>query len=393
MIQLYKLEFGKLVRRASCIAGLLLLLLTAAEVYGKYVDPFGSSLYVIDKDGTILHGRAAIRLNRETVERYGGVLTDERVEEILRYFKLNEQQLEALLQDENSDGVESPYADLLIFCYFKEAQTFTVNRDGREETHTIVETFDGEIPMRRIADVFPESVLPLRMEYSLPWTDMMESMILVLFRLGLLMLLLVAPVFSDERMRRMNALLFTSQMGKRKCFWAKAAVAYSMGIVLAAAVVLLHVLITRFAFGSSGLSGSIQIGNLSGTYQNLLCVKTVGACILEAAWLYTADVIFMVSITVLGSVLASNLLTSAVVSAVMWAVPVVLTFWNGIPEAVRLTAPVVHRMKFTRILSQPDVVIGSITVPYSYAAGGILLLLSGLILICAAWLYGHVAGE
>lgn len=392
MIQLYRLEFGKLVRRASCLAGVLLLFCIAVMFYGEGVDLFGSKLYLMEEDGTILHGRAAIRLEQKLADRYGGVLTDERVEQIVQITRLNERQKE--VYSENYDKIDFPYIWHVAAAYFQILKAVTVEMDGTEHTMTgVTEMNDGIIPVRPIADVFPDSVLPLRLQYALPWSGMMESMIFVLFGLGLLMLLMTAPAFSEERMRRMNALLFTSRLGKRKCFWAKAAAAYSLGILLAAAVVLLHVMVTFLFFGGGGLSGSIQIADLSDTYQDLTCVKTVGECILDAALFYTADVIFAVSIGVLASVVASNLLSGIAFSAVIWAVPAVPAYLKVVPEAAGLIAPAVHLTGFHRILSQPDVTIRSVTVPYSYAASASLLLLSVLILLCAAWLYGHVTGE
>lgn len=393
MIQLYRFELGKLVRRASFAAGVLLFVTFAIMTYAEWVDLTGRKLYLIDEDGTLLHGREALKLEQELADRYGGVLTDDSLKEIELLAVWNEQQRETF--EQYGGQIRYPYIYYLIGYYFLNVNSITV-RTGSSELRGVTSielSDDGAIPLRPIADVFPDSVLPLRLAYSLPWSGMMESMILNLFGLGLLILFIIAPAFSEERMHKMNALLFTSKLGKMKCFLVKSAAAYSLGIVFAVAVILLHALVTFAFFGGDGLSGSIQIANLYSEYQELPYVKTVGGAILDAAVFYTADVMFAVSISLLGSVLAPNLLMGIVLSAVLWAAPAAVIFLKAVSEQVRLLAPAVHLTGFSNVLSMPKVTIFSVTIPYSYAAAGILLLLSGLILMFAAASYRRVTGE
>lgn len=393
MLQLYRLEVGKLVRRASFAAGALLFAAIAVMIYAGRVDLFGRKLYLVDEDGTLLHGREALRLEQELADRYGGALTDDKLKEIAQLAHWNERQRETFEQYGSQIGY--PYIYYLISCYFLRKNSITV-RTGSLESRSVTSielSDDSAIPLRRIADVFPDSVLPMRLAYSLPWSGMLESMILNLLGLGLLMFFIVVPAFSEERMHKMNALLFTSKLGKKKCFLAKAAAAYSLGIVFAVAVILLHVLVTFAFFGDDGLSGSIQIADMYSEYQDLPYVKTVGGAILDAAVFYTADVMFAVSISLLGSVLAPNLLMGIVLSAVLWAAPAVVIFLKSVSEQVRLLAPAAHLTGFSSVLSMPEVTIFSVTIPYSYAAAGILLLLFGLILMFAAGSYRRITGE
>lgn len=390
MITLIKLELGKLIRRVSFILCVLMLMISCGLSYSDQVDPFGTKLYIVEEDGTILHGRAAIRWEKEMLEPYRGVLTDELVEEISQELDWNESQREIAFTNGN---VTLPYAyDVVLNLYTTTLETAEyVDGDGRlYNTRTSV---TRETP-QRIADVFPDSALPLRLEYSLPWLNMWESMLGTMFLLQVIVLFMLSPAFSEERTHQMNALLFTSRFGKGKCFRAKITAAYVMGAVFAMAFILFYVLVTLAFFGGDGLNGSIQISSPSWFYQDLPYAKTVGSAIRDTVLLCTADVFFTVSLTVLGSVLAKHVLNGMVISAELWACPIVLSYVNVVPEQIRQLAPVVHLTDFFNgVLHLPDMTFGSVNIPYSYFAAGILILLSVLFTLCAAGVYRHAVGE
>lgn len=397
MRTLYKLELEKLFRRLSALICLVFMLTYCIVTYDKWVDPFGKGLYLVDEDGTIRHGRDAIRLEREWMEPYRGVLTDAHVEEISQISYRHAGQQVTYLQQMNESGarfheIDMPYAERVITYVFLKEEVSTQEYTENGQMVRISTGTSRDTP-RQIGEVFPDSVLPLRLEYSPPWSGMLESMIVLMFLLNLVVLLVISPVFSEEHTRQMNALLFTSKLGKRKCFRAKIAAAYSIGIFFVLTIILIHMLITFLFFGGDGLAGSIQISGEYLFYGDFPYAKTVGSAIFDAALLYTADVLFAVSLTVLGSVLASNVLSGMVISLALWMAPMVLAVIDAVPWQIKMIAPVIHKTDFNALLRLPDVTLGSITIRYSHAAAGVLVLLSVLIALCAAWTYRHATGE
>ncbi len=397
MRTLYKLELEKLFRRKSALICLVFMLASCMMSYDEWVDPFGKKLYLMDEDGTLQHGRDAIRLEREWLEPYRGVLTDAHVEEILKEADLYSGRQFAYLQQMNESlarfhEIDMPYAERVITYVFlkEEVSTQEYTENGQMVGISIGTSCDTPL---QIAEIFPDGVLPLRLEYSPPWSGMLESMIVLMFLLNLLVLLVISPVFSEEHTRQMNALLFTSKLGKRKCFRVKIAAAYSIGIFFVLTIILIHMLITFLFFGGDGLAGSIQISGEYLFYGDFPYAKTVGSAIFDAALLYTADVLFAVSLTVLGSVLASNVLSGMVISLALWMAPMVLAVIDAVPWQIKMIAPVMHKTDLNALLRLPDVTLGSITIRYSHAAAGVLVLLSVLIALCAAWTYRHATGE
>lgn len=394
---LYKLELEKLFRRLSALICLVFMLTYCIVTYDEWVDPFGKKLYLMDEDGMIRHGRDAIRLEREWMEPYRGVLTDAHVEEISQISYRHAGQQVTYLQQMIESGtqlneIDLPYAERVIIHFFLAEEVSAQEYTENGQMVGISNGTSRDTPLQ-IGEIFPDGVLPLRLEYSPPWSGMLESMIVLMFLLNLVVLLVISPVFSEEHTRQMNALLFTSKFGKRKCFRAKIAAAYSIGIFFVLTIILIHMLITFLFFGGDGLAGSIQISGEYLFYGDFPYAKTVGSAIFDAALLYTADVLFAVSLTVLGSVLASNVLSGMVISLALWMAPMVLAVIDAVPWQIKMIAPVIHKTDLNALLRLPDVTLGSITIRYSHAAAGVLVLLSVLIALCAAWTYRHATGE
>lgn len=214
------------------------------------------------------------------------------------------------------------------------------------------------------------------------WNGMLKSLTAGLFSLNLFVLIAVSPLFSEEHMFRMNALLFTSKYGRKKCFTAKNAAAYLMGLALVLTVVLLHIFATLILFGKEGVTCGIQSAG----------IKTVGSAVVDAIWLYTADVLFTISVTVLASVLTSGVLTGTVLSFAFFAIPMI--FLEGFEEVrIKFVMPAVHRADFEKIMSIYPLNIGAIGIPYSYVITGILLLFTVIVMAVTARIYETLPEE
>lgn len=214
------------------------------------------------------------------------------------------------------------------------------------------------------------------------WNGMLKSLVAGMFSLNLFVMIAVSPIFSEEHTFRMNALLFTSKYGRKKCFAAKNAAAYLMGVALVLTVVLLHIFATLILFGGAGVTSSIQS---AGT-------KTAGSAAVDAIWLYTADVLFTISVTVLASVLTSGVLTGTVLSFAFFAVPMI--FLEEFQEVrIKFVMPAVHRTDFEKIMSIYPLNVGSIGIPYSYVITGILLLFTVIIMAVTARIYEALPEE
>lgn len=388
MVALIRLELNKLVRQKPFWITLIVLLVMMLECYLGWVNPGGSNFHILAEDGTLLSGRKAIMQDRQYSEPYRGILTDERVGEILQNERDNEAQIEERIKTVETPDRIFVYAssiNRLVGYYF-----LNTNRDHGGVFETWSYRYKEE-ELRLITEVFPESAMPLYYEYSVQWGGTLEAVITSIFLLNILLFLGVSPVFSEERARKMNALLFTSKFGRWKCFLAKTATVYLLGIWLALGVMLLIFSATLLLFGTEGLQCSIQLVEPF-LYQDCPAAKTLGLVIADAILLSTAGLFFTISLTILASVLAKNSLHAVVLSLALFASPVIVRIFR-VPDAIKLIAPVNRMFDFSGVMSIPDVSVGNIRIAYSHAASGILLLGSAVILLAAGVVYQRHAAE
>lgn len=374
---LISLEFYKIVHKKSFYIGLALLFCYCAAVYVSRVDPLGSRYSMQSQDGSAVNGREAADLERELTQQYRGDLTDDAVWRM--YCDLMKDQNAG--QEGSGQELSQIYPQRVLEHFFLTYTERELVVDGERRTEAAGVSFTKD-QLVRIEELFPESVLPLEFGYSVPWSRMLQSLLAGMFALNLFMMIAVSPLFAEEHTQRMNALLFTSKCGRKKCFTAKVTAAFLVGLLLAFGLVLLHVLLTLALFGGEGLSCSIQLTEPF-LFQWVSYAKTVGTALVDAICLYTADALLTLSMAVLASVLASNVLTATVYALVLFWIPGFLTGASSQPQ-ILLMFPIGHRTRFHEVLMIPHWNIGFIKIQYSYVIAGVLLMFCAL-MIWGAW--------
>lgn len=384
MAALIKMELGKLIKKPFLWISLAILIVFCVEIYSEWVSPGGGNFYALAEDGTVLRGRDMIRHEIETAERYRGILTDDTVEQVLRDEQWNDTQKQTLLQMSLDSKMSllllrAPDMYRMVTYYLTELEPQRSLGDDYWIYHY------GEEEFCKLGDIFPESAMPLNYEYAAHWGGLLQSIISCISALSLFMILAVSPVFAEERVRKTNPLLFTSRFGRWKCFWAKATAAYVFGGAAVIGMILLLVLGTVLPYNAKGLGCSIQLIEPF-LYQDYPFRKTVGSVIVDATVLSVAGLFFAISLTVLVSALAKNVLNAVILSFVLFVSPVILLVFP-VAEQVKLIAPVNRMADFAGVLLLPDVRIGNFSIQYSYVIAGILMLAAIGITLCTALIF------
>ncbi len=386
MTTLISLEFYKMSHKKSFYIGLALVLCFCTAIYISRVDPFGSRLRIRDRDGVLISGREAVELEKEQALQYRGALTDETVWKM--YCGLMKEQTSE--QDNMVQETSRSYPQQVLEQFFLPYTAREIIVNGERQTEAAGGTLEKD-DLIKIDDWFPESVQPLEFGYSVPWSRMLQSLLAGMFVLNLFMIIVVSPLFAEEHTKRMNAILFTSKYGRKKCFFAKAAAAFLIGLLSALGIILLHVLVTLALFGGEGLSCSIQLTEPF-IFQWVPYAKTVGAVLIDAICLYIADILLTLSMTVLASVLATHVLTAAVYSLVLFWVPGFLMGASSGPQ-LRWMFPVARTTHFEMVLQLPHWNIGFVTIQYSHVITGVFLAFC-VFIIWGAWkLYAKMPEE
>ncbi len=235
-MRLYKMELYKICSRKlfllSATATIMILLLF---MYTLAVDNY------ITINGVEYKGLQAVRMDREIVEEFKGVLTDEKVSAIVEKYGfpsgvkeyygrfLNQNYLNAFIMKYFSDGYFRSYDDYKVATY----------------TNPIAETDLGKASTA--------TGKPLRLEYTYGW-EVFESVLGIGFVLGLVFIVLIlSPIYSEENYNNTRQILFTTKEGQQKDIAAKIAAGMTITISVFAVIVLFDFLFVWSVFGLDGL--------------------------------------------------------------------------------------------------------------------------------------------
>jgi hypothetical protein len=233
-------------------------------------------------------------------------------------------------------------------------------------------------------EVFDENETTINMECAKAWEKVVGSISNSMTMAMLSLIMIVAPSFSEERFFKMNALLFTAKGGKTKCFYAKVISSYFVAISFAMLVILLQLVISILFLGNRGLSVSIQQVNPF-LYNRINHLEAVGTVLVKVIVLRLIDLLFTVSLTILASISLSKVLSTVVVSLIIYVMPAFLTIVK-IPSTFLLITPIQH-IYFQNVLNYPNEIYGSISIQYIYVIISVLFLLSLMVIVLAKKIY------
>lgn len=199
-------------------------------------------------------GPAAVQLEQELAKRYGDILTDEAVAQMLADLAFSEEFLA------RTGGVNVKY----IYNNFLQqaVQTHFAEPDGHFNGLTVAEVFGSET---------------IRVGYTAGWLATAEYMLRVMLLLSVLVVLALAPVFAGEY-EGMDALLLTARYGRTRLIWAKCIAGLGFAAGLALLVLGLNYGVAWLCFGSEGLEASILFAAdnpYSFIEQNLSCGQLI----------------------------------------------------------------------------------------------------------------------
>lgn len=265
MARLIGFEFGKLVKRKIVAAALILL-----GIYGVmlYMGNGPQSEMVRLPDGTYLVGREAAAYDRQVAEAFAGPLTQERAAAVLEQYR--------------PDAADGGF--WIVNNIYDSVQQFFGNIDG---------TYNGAT----VAEAFPayRDEKPLMLGYNAGYISTLYIGTYLMAGAGILFVIVLSPVFSEEYARGTDALLLSSRNGKRKCGWAKIAASYLF--VLLVTVLMLGILAagSLLFYGTAGAESSVQVNGsfmLNDVPYFLTCMQAVkdafvlwsAGALLLAAW-------------------------------------------------------------------------------------------------------------
>ena len=234
-MRLYKMELYKICSKKlflfSAAAAFSILLL---YMY-SYVESSTTTI-----NGVKYTGYQAIKMDRQITAKYSGVLTDEKIRDIVENYGFP-----SGVEERHYGFVDSNYLNTFIMEFFSDGyfQGYD-NYQVATRTYPIAETELGQAS----AAVGK----PLQLEYTYGW-QIFYDILSIGALLGMVLILLsLSPVYADESYQNTQQLLFTTKEGKQKDIAAKIAAGMTVAVGIFAVIVLLDFLYVASFYGLNG---------------------------------------------------------------------------------------------------------------------------------------------
>ncbi|MCI9216929.1 MAG: ABC transporter permease subunit [Dorea sp.] len=291
---IWKEEFRKIAaRKILWIAFFLLLGFAAFRLFIELGH------YSVTIDGENFRGQEAVDKDKALTKQYAGILTEEKVNEI--YYKYGFYPY----SDPDNTTIEKNFLSKYITDTFTDANVFNPHFYDRKEWEYKVAPY-----LERKA----------KFDYVLGWNDFLEMYVLVLLSVYVILMLGLAPVFSEEYTLKTADIIRTTKRGKSSAVWMKILSACIFSIFLTCIAGIYLFLLYLWVYGTQGLDASAVFLSFVSFYG--YCPETVGGLLLFITVMGILGAVLLTGITLAFSSLCRNSFLALVLSASAFLFPV-----------------------------------------------------------------------
>lgn len=247
----------------------------------------------VSAEGT---GKTAVEIDKEIAAKYGGFLTDEKVQQMMSDF--------------------APTSDLnglnAIYVYQNATQSAAFSRFS---------DIDGNWNGSSVSDVFGDE--EIKIGYVDGWLSTSRNMVRTFVALALAIIIMIAPVFSGEY-EGVDNILLTSKYGKTKCATAKVIASVITAVLTTVAVAAINLLLALAFYGTEGLDCSILFAQREYVEAFIPFNITCGTLLKYQILLAFTCALSVTGITLLISAISKNQIVAFVASMAIFLFPILL---------------------------------------------------------------------
>lgn len=289
MKTLIKFELRKiLTKRFSLISIAVVLLFSFILAFSAF-----QGMHAFDGKNAEGGGKSAVEIDKAIAAKYEGILTDEKVQKIMTEFK----------PTYDLQGMNAKY------LYLNALQSATFSRFS---------DMDGNWNGLSVSDVFGDE--EIKIGYINGWLNTSQNMVKVFIVLSLIIMLLIAPVFSGEYSGVDNIIL-TSRYGKTRCAAAKVTASLLASIFITFLVSAFNLIFAFAVYGKEGLDCSILFAPLGFVEGYIPFNITCGTLLKYQILLAFSSAISVTGITLLLSAICKSQMIAFVLSAAVHLMP------------------------------------------------------------------------
>lgn len=278
-------------KKLSVISVTAVLFLSALLTFSTY-----QNMYAFDGRGNEGSGGEAVQIDRSIADKYRGVLTDDKVMQMMADFKIT-----ADLHGMNAKYLYHNAMQSAVFARFSD--------------------MEGNWNGSSVSDIFGEE--EIRVGYINGWLHTSRNFAKIILVLSLVIISMIAPVFSGEY-GGVDQIILTSRYGRTKCCAAKVAAGFISSLALTVFVTVFQLSFAVFLYGTEGLDCSILFAPLTFTEGfvpfNIIC----GTLLAYQTLLALTSAVSVTGVTLLLSALCRNQMISLISSAALQFLPLLL---------------------------------------------------------------------
>lgn len=298
-MQLYKMELYKICKNKAfvraCIVAMGIWLL-----FFWYVK-VGDEMAAVN--GEYFQGYAAVQKNREITEEFKGVVTDEKLQQIIQKYGFPK-----VVKEDYPGFRDANYLTSFVVEYFTDGyMNDWYDYKVATQIYPIEETEAG----RQGKEIL--------LYYTKGWEVLLETFQMGMILGSITIIIGISVVFSQECQYGMHSLLLTTKRGKKEDITAKFLASFTVTAVIYAVVGILSVLLCYFVFGLDGMQSPYWL------VMNMKMLDThIGTIFGIELAISLFALFYLCTATLCISANSKSTFHSVVVSAVCWCAPVMI---------------------------------------------------------------------
>ena len=343
MNKLIRFELRKIfAKRLTQIAILAVLLLSAIFGFSTYQNMYASD--GVSQSGT---GREAVEIDKSIAENYAGILTTEKVQQMMIDFK----------------PAQSLHGGNAAYSYHNATQSALFRKFS---------DLDGNWNGLSVSDVFGDE--EIKIGYTFGWLQTSQNMVRIFIVLSLVVAIMIAPVFSGEY-GGLDNIILTSKYGRTKCATAKIIASILAALIVTTVVSAINFIYALVLYGSGGLDCSILFAP-AGFVEGFIPFNiTCGTLLKYQILLAFTSAISVTGITLFLSALCKNQMVALVASAAIYLFPILLPITETSPLFSVITLMPLYHAQFVSLMSVEQISGG---VLYALLAVPVALIVAGI---------------
>ncbi len=292
MKKLILFELRKIVSKRLALISLFGILLFSALLSFSTCQ----NKYAFDQNIGEGSGKTAVEIDKKIAARYEGILTDEKVQQMMSDF--------------------APTSDLhglnAAYVYQNAMQSAAFSRFSDK---------DGNWNGLSVSDVFGDE--EIKIGYVDGWLSTSRNMVRTFVALALAVIMMIAPVFSGEY-EGVDNIILTSKYGKTKCAAAKVIASILTAILATALVAAVNLLLALAFYGTDGLDCSILFAPSDYVEAFIPFNITCGTLLQYQILLAFTCTLSVTGMTLFLSAISKNQIVALVAAMAMFLFPVLL---------------------------------------------------------------------